>query len=61
VILRRRAPAPPCGECPNLDPKPLDSGIRYCWGFMRWRWPHSRVAPCPYRGVYRPHELRKTT
>lgn len=43
---------PPCGECPNLG-QPIDSGIRYCWGEMSWRWPTDRVEGCPSRD--KPH------
>jgi hypothetical protein len=29
-----------CGECRNLDAKPLESGVRYCSGLCLWRFPH---------------------
>lgn len=40
---------PTCGECRQLNPKPLDSGVRYCWGEMTWRRPEERVLGCVYR------------
>lgn len=40
---------PPCGDCPNLGDA-IDSGLRYCWGEMTWRWPDDRVEGCVYRG-----------
>lgn len=39
---------PPCGDCALLDPKPIDSGIRYCHGAKVWRWASDRV-DCGYR------------
>lgn len=43
------ADTPICGECHQLDPKALDSGVRYCWGEMSWRGPAERVIGCAYR------------
>lgn len=40
---------PPCGECPKLDPQPINPGVHYCRGFMTWRLESERVEPCPYR------------
>lgn len=40
---------PTCGECPNLGDA-IDSGVRYCWGEMTWRWPDEQVLGCVYRG-----------
>ena len=28
-----------CGGCGNLDKRPIDSGLRYCWRHMNWRGP----------------------
>lgn len=39
---------PPCGECQNLGAS-IDSGIRYCWGEMTFRWADDRVEACSYR------------
>ena len=39
---------PTCGSCPNLG-DPIESGVRYCWGEMSWRWPTEQVSGCRYR------------
>lgn len=39
---------PACGECRQLGDA-IDSGIRYCWGAMVWRWATDRVGGCRYR------------
>ncbi|MFZ5719220.1 MAG: hypothetical protein ACOY5Y_07100 [Pseudomonadota bacterium] len=48
VLQRDLFAVPPCGECPNLGAA-IDSGVRYCWGEMSWRWPEGRVEGCVYR------------
>jgi len=47
---------PACGDCHQLEEKPIDSGIRYCWGELTWRFPTDRVDGCVYRAKpkYRP-------
>ena len=37
-----------CGACAHLDPKPIDSGIRYCRKLCMWRWAHDVVACAGY-------------
>lgn len=47
---------PECGSCPNLG-SAIDSGVRYCWGELTWRWADERVEGCAYRGrVIERHE-----
>jgi hypothetical protein len=41
---------PECGDCPNLG-EPINSGIRYCHGFLVWRWATDRIEACPYRAA----------
>lgn len=31
--------APACAPCMHLDPKPIDSGVRFCWRGLGWRFP----------------------
>jgi hypothetical protein len=41
---------PPCAECPQLDPQPINPGVHYCHGFMTWQLADARVEGCRYRG-----------
>lgn len=43
---------PECGACARLG-EALQSGVRYCWGAMVWRWATDRVEDCSVRVLNR--------
>lgn len=51
----------PCSTCPNLDAKPINPGVHYCWGYMTWRGADERVDACTYRAsmIARPPWARR--